>query len=98
VFKREESVELLGRRGPEIDEVDANTLADKLGDLPLAIEQAAAWRAVTGMPVSQYLRLFDESVAEILDTSAPPGYELSVAAACFCPDTSKEGVTSCGKH
>lgn len=81
VFKRDESIELLGRRGPEIDKADANKLAEKLGDLPLAIEQAAAWRAVTGMPVSEYLRLFDESVAEILDTSAPPGYELSVAAA-----------------
>jgi tetratricopeptide (TPR) repeat protein len=81
VFKREESLELLGRRGPEIDTVEADTLAEKLGDLPLAIEQAAAWRAVTGMPVSEYMRLFDESVAEILDTSAPPDYELSVAAA-----------------
>ncbi len=81
VFKREESVELLGKRGPEISTVEANQLADKLGDLPLAIEQAAAWRAVTGMPVQEYLRLFDESVAEILDTSAPSDYEVSVAAA-----------------
>ncbi|MFS8101462.1 tetratricopeptide repeat protein [Lentzea alba] len=81
VFKREESIELLGRRGPEIDPRDANQLAEKLGDLPLAVEQAAAWRAMTGMPVAEYLRLFDESVAEILDTSAPPDYEVSVAAA-----------------
>jgi hypothetical protein len=81
VFKREESVELLRKRGPEITTADADQLAERLGDLPLAIEQAAAWRAVTGMPVSQYLRLFDESVAEILDTSAPPDYEVSVAAA-----------------
>jgi tetratricopeptide (TPR) repeat protein len=81
VFKREESIELLGRRGPEIDRQDADRLAEKLGDLPLAIEQAAAWRAVTGMPVREYLRLFDESVAEILDTSTPPDYEVSVAAA-----------------
>src|SRR5262249_9042637 len=49
VFRREESIELLRRRGPEVDDDDANTLAEKLGDLPLAIEQAAAWRAVTGM-------------------------------------------------
>nr|WP_133903887.1 FxSxx-COOH system tetratricopeptide repeat protein [Actinophytocola oryzae] len=81
VFERHESIELLGRRGPTIDNVEADKLAEKLGDLPLAIEQAAAWRAVTGMPVSEYLRLFDESVAEILDTSAPSDYELSVAAA-----------------
>ncbi|HEY2696670.1 MAG TPA: FxSxx-COOH system tetratricopeptide repeat protein [Pseudonocardiaceae bacterium] len=81
VFEREESIELLRKRGPEIDTTDADRLADKLGDLPLAIEQAAAWRAVTGMPVSEYLRLFDESVAEILDTSASADYEVSVAAA-----------------
>ncbi|MFD5824327.1 FxSxx-COOH system tetratricopeptide repeat protein [Lentzea sp. NPDC060358] len=81
VFDREESIELLGKRGPEINADDANRLAEKLGDLPLAVEQAAAWRAMTGMPVSEYLRLFDESVAEILDTSAPSAYEVSVAAA-----------------
>ncbi|OLF13557.1 tetratricopeptide repeat protein [Actinophytocola xanthii] len=81
VFQREESIELLGRRGPEIEVADANALADRLGDLPLAIEQAAAWRAVTGMPVREYLRLFDESVAEILDTASAPDYEVSVAAA-----------------
>lgn len=81
VFKREESVELLGRRGPEIDPADADQLAEKLGDLPLAVEQAAAWRAVTGMPVQEYLRLFDESVEEILDTASAPDYEVSVAAA-----------------
>jgi tetratricopeptide (TPR) repeat protein len=81
VFTREESKELLRRRGPEIDDADADRLAEKLGDLPLAIEQAAAWRAETGMPVREYLRLFDEQVAEILDTSAPTDYDASVAAA-----------------
>ncbi|HEU5470527.1 MAG TPA: FxSxx-COOH system tetratricopeptide repeat protein [Actinophytocola sp.] len=81
VFNRAESIELLKRRGPEIDEGEADQLAEALGDLPLAIEQAAAWRAETGMPVREYLRLFDEKVAEILDTSAPSGYEVSVAAA-----------------
>ncbi|HEX5404507.1 MAG TPA: FxSxx-COOH system tetratricopeptide repeat protein [Pseudonocardiaceae bacterium] len=81
VFQRSESIDLLRLRGPEIDDREAELLADKLGDLPLAIEQAAAWRAETGMPVSEYVRLFDEKVEEILDTSAPVGYELSVAAA-----------------
>ncbi|WP_394621419.1 FxSxx-COOH system tetratricopeptide repeat protein [Lentzea sp. JNUCC 0626] len=80
VFDRAESIELLGRRGPEMNHSDANVLAEKLGDLPLAVEQAAAWRAVTGMPVSEYLRLFDESVSEILDTPAQTDYERSVAA------------------
>jgi tetratricopeptide (TPR) repeat protein len=81
VFERTESVELLRRRGPEIDLAEAEQLAERLGDLPLAIEQAAAWRAETGMPVQEYLRLFDEKVAEILDTSTTADYEVSVAAA-----------------
>jgi transcriptional regulator with XRE-family HTH domain/tetratricopeptide (TPR) repeat protein len=81
VFKRAESKELLRRRGPEIEDEDADRLAEALGDLPLAIAQAAAWRAETGMPVSEYLRLFNEKVAEILDTSSPAGYEVSLAAA-----------------
>ncbi len=81
VFKRQESTELLRRRGPVIGDEDADRLAEALGDLPLAIAQAAAWRAETGMPVSEYLRLFDEKVAEILDTSSPADYEVSLAAA-----------------
>jgi tetratricopeptide (TPR) repeat protein len=80
VFHRDESVELLRRRGRDMKDQDADKLADKLGDLPLAIDQAAAWRAETGMPVSEYLRLFEDKVAEILNTSAPTGYEVSVAA------------------
>jgi tetratricopeptide (TPR) repeat protein len=81
VFRREESIALLRKRGPDISDQEADALAEKLGDLPLAVEQAAAWRAETGMPISEYLTLFDEKVAEILSTSAPTGYEMPVAAA-----------------
>jgi tetratricopeptide (TPR) repeat protein len=81
LFERDESVELLRRRGPDITDEEATALAEKLGDLPLAIAQAATWRAETGMPVEEYLRLFDEKVAEILDSSAPNNYEVSLAAA-----------------
>jgi hypothetical protein len=82
VFHREESKELLRRRGPDINDEEADKIAEKLGDLPLAIEQAAAWRAETGMPVSEYLRLFEEKVAEIFDDSSKsPDYDVSVAAA-----------------
>lgn len=81
VFERKESKKLLRRREPEIADEDADRLAEALGDLPLAIAQAATWLAETGMPVSQYLALFNEKVAEILNTSSPVGYELPVAAA-----------------
>jgi tetratricopeptide (TPR) repeat protein len=81
VFTREESAELLRRWDPEIDDHDADQLSERLLDLPLAIEQAGVWRAETGMPVHEYLRLFDEKAAEIRDTAAPDDYALSVAAA-----------------
>jgi tetratricopeptide (TPR) repeat protein len=81
VFAREESIALLQRRGPELDRDDANRLAEALGDLPLALEQAAAWRAETGMTANEYLRLFEEKRAELLEVAAPVDYQLPVAAA-----------------
>ncbi|MFH8487463.1 FxSxx-COOH system tetratricopeptide repeat protein [Streptomyces longisporoflavus] len=81
IFERAESVELLNKRGPELTEEDADELADALGDLPLALEQAAAWRAETGMPVQEYLRLFKEKRSELLFESAPYAYQQSIATA-----------------
>jgi tetratricopeptide (TPR) repeat protein len=81
VFNRGESVEFLRRRGLDVSTGEAEQLAEKLGDLPLAVEQAAAWQVETGMPVHEYLRLFDEKVAEILDTAEPADYAVSVGAA-----------------
>lgn len=81
VFVREESIELLRQRGPELSDADADRLAEALGDLPLALDQAAAWRAETGMPADEYLRLFDQKRAELLDASAPLDYQIPVAAA-----------------
>ncbi|MFD8046022.1 FxSxx-COOH system tetratricopeptide repeat protein [Streptomyces chartreusis] len=81
VFTREESKELLRRSGAPIEDEEADRLADALGDLPLALEQAAAWRAETGMPVTEYLRLFETKRSELLELSPPLDYQLPVAAA-----------------
>ncbi|MFE6332068.1 FxSxx-COOH system tetratricopeptide repeat protein [Streptomyces sp. NPDC057806] len=82
VFTREESKELLRRSGPDdLDDAEADRLADALGDLPLALEQAAAWRAEARMPASEYLRLFEDRRTELLQVSPPPDYQLPVAAA-----------------
>lgn len=61
LFTRAESKQLLNRRGGELTDADADRLAEALGDLPLAIEQAAAWRAQTGMQVSEYLDLLEQN-------------------------------------
>jgi hypothetical protein len=81
VFTRGESKTFLMKRTPELTESEANRLAEALGDLPLAIEQAAAWRVATGMPVNEYLRLLEEKRIELLELGQSPDYEISVAAA-----------------
>ncbi|MEU6274091.1 FxSxx-COOH system tetratricopeptide repeat protein [Streptomyces populi] len=88
VFAREESIELLRRRGPELTDQKANQLSEALGDLPLAIEQAAVWLTETGMLAEEYLELFEgkreEFVsrrAELLELAPPMDYQLPVAAA-----------------
>ncbi|MEV4350264.1 FxSxx-COOH system tetratricopeptide repeat protein [Actinoplanes sp. NPDC049596] len=80
VFDRPESIELIRKRGTGISEEDADRLAEKLGDLPLALEQAATWQSATGMPVAEYLLLFDEHVRELLSEGKPPSYPMTVAA------------------
>jgi tetratricopeptide (TPR) repeat protein len=81
VFTRQESKEFLGKRVPSVlSEQDADRLAGKLGDLPLALEQAGAMLAETGMPVDEYLRLLDEQVASIMSEGMPPDYPMSMTA------------------
>jgi tetratricopeptide (TPR) repeat protein len=80
VFDRAESVELLCRRGRDIAPADADRLADRLGDLPLALEQVAAVQSATGMSVTDYLRLFAQHVGDLLATHPPAEYPTSVAA------------------
>lgn len=81
VFTREESRKFLRHRTPELSDTDADRLAEALGDLPLAVEQAAAWHATTGMPVNEYLDLLKKKLLELLAENASPDYPLSVAAA-----------------
>ncbi len=50
VFNRGESIELLRRRVPQLGVGDAGRIADALGNLPLALGQAAAHLAETCMP------------------------------------------------
>ncbi|WP_326550001.1 FxSxx-COOH system tetratricopeptide repeat protein [Micromonospora sp. NBC_01813] len=79
VFTRPESVTLLRRRVPSLSIAQADSLAERLGDLPLAVEQAGAWLAATGTMVDDYLRLLDTHLAEVLSDSPPHGYERPVA-------------------
>jgi tetratricopeptide (TPR) repeat protein len=81
VFTPEESRRLLQRRTPDLSDDDADRLAEALGHLPLAIEQAASWRAATGMAVEEYLHLIEEKRTELFEQDPSPDYPVSVAAA-----------------
>jgi tetratricopeptide (TPR) repeat protein len=81
VFDRPESIELLQRRCPELTDDESQQLAKVLGDLPLAIEQAGAWCAETGMSVPEYLGLFEQERVDLLQDNAPIDYPVTVAAA-----------------
>ncbi len=81
VFLREESRHLLRLRGPEISDEDSDRIAEELGDLPLAIEQAGAWLAETGMAVDEYLRLLKEKRVDLLRGTVPLDNSQPVIAA-----------------
>lgn len=81
VFSPAESVELLLNRWSGLTEEQALELAEKLGHLPLALEQAVAVHEQTGMPLADYLRALESSPRVILDEGAPANYPLTVAAA-----------------
>jgi tetratricopeptide (TPR) repeat protein len=79
VFDRTESVELVRKRGFEVSLPDADRLAERLDDLPLALDQAAACQAATGMPVEEYLTRLDEHI-RTLSPGQPPSSRTTVAA------------------
>jgi Tetratricopeptide repeat len=82
VFSREESVAFLAKRvRAAIDPPAADRLAQQLGDLPLALEQAGALQAETGMPAGEYLDLLGKQTRELLAESKPTEYPVSMTAA-----------------
>ncbi|MBM0206938.1 tetratricopeptide repeat protein [Micromonospora sp. STR1s_5] len=80
LFERAESVLLLQRRIPRLPAKDADRLAEALGDLPLAVAQAATVMTETGMPTNEFLDLLAHHTTEILDGGKPGNYPTSLAA------------------
>jgi hypothetical protein len=81
VFTRDESVGHLHRHVPELDEADAKRVADALGHLPLAVEQAGAWLEQTGMPAPMYAEWLETQATSALGLNKPLGYAKPVVAA-----------------
>jgi tetratricopeptide (TPR) repeat protein len=78
---RDEAVQFLRRRTGRMEsDQSARKLAQALGDLPLALEQAGALIAHTRMAFGEYLRRFEAHWAELLQLKLPGGdYPDSVA-------------------
>jgi tetratricopeptide (TPR) repeat protein len=79
VLERDESVAFLRRRTGSDDTTSLAALAKALGDLPLALEQAAAYLDETRTTPADYLKLYREHGAELLALGEPLTTEQTVA-------------------
>lgn len=67
VLPRDQAVALLRRRVPTLDQEQAGSLAELLGDLPLALEQAAGYLDQTQLPAGEYLELLRTRAPDMFD-------------------------------
>ncbi|MEU6373396.1 FxSxx-COOH system tetratricopeptide repeat protein [Streptomyces sp. NPDC046909] len=80
VFDRADSVSYLRSQIPALSVEDAGLLAHDLGDLPLALAQAAGVVG-SGMTVERYRGMLATDAERILRVDRAPGYPVSLAAA-----------------
>ncbi len=80
VFTPEESVAHLLRHLPDLDPDDAKMVADALGHLPLAVEQASAWLEQTGMQPQAYVAELSTQASQVLGLNQPSDYQTPVVA------------------
>jgi hypothetical protein len=80
VLDTEVAADFLVNRTGDPDRAAAWELAETLGGLPLALEQAAAYMQATGTTLAVYLPLFRERQADLLARGEAAGHPLDVAA------------------
>jgi len=76
----EVAARLLVNQTGDPDEQAAVDLAEELGGLPLALEQAAAYIQATGITLAGYLGLFGDRRADLLARGEAAGHPADVAA------------------
>jgi tetratricopeptide (TPR) repeat protein len=72
IWSREESVDFLIRRTKDKNRLSAESVAEELGDLPLALEQAAAFINETAIGFNDYLKLYRDRRNELWKEENPP--------------------------
>ena len=80
VLDRLESVAILRARVPGLDDAAAARVTAALGDLPLAMAQAAGYMDETGIPAGEYLALLASSAGQVLGLGGPTSYPQSLVA------------------
>jgi hypothetical protein len=75
----EVAADFLVNRTGDPDRPTARELADQLGGLPLALEQAAAYMQATGTTLARYLQLFRDRQADLLARGEAAGHPADVA-------------------
>jgi tetratricopeptide (TPR) repeat protein len=79
VLRRQESILLLGKGTGDQDKASASAIAELLGDLPLALEEAAAYVEETRVGLAEYLQLARDRFDDLLGLGHPTGEEHRVA-------------------
>ena len=79
MLDREVAADFLVNRTGDQDRQAAGDLADELGGLPLALEQAAAYMQATGESLAEYLGSFRQRRDDLLKVGEPIGYDKTVA-------------------
>jgi tetratricopeptide (TPR) repeat protein len=75
VLARDESIAFLAKRTGSADQKALDALAELLGDLPLALEEAAAYLEETGVGLDEYLQLVRERARELFGLDQPSADE-----------------------
>jgi tetratricopeptide (TPR) repeat protein len=77
-FELEQAVKFLLERSQQSDRAAAEEVANRLGCLPLALEQAAAYVAKCGKSLADYSALLKQRGLEVLEKGQPYQYEETV--------------------
>jgi hypothetical protein len=79
MWPRDESVQFLVARTGDPDTTAGDAVAEALGDLPLALEQAGAYCDVHDVPLTSYANLLRKHAARLFEVGRPSDYGETVA-------------------